>query len=93
MYAVLAQLEPIDWYGHKLNRVEWKDMITAVLKKQRTMPGIEGGFVVLGEHTRSMSTREVWDIVEYAYAFGISKGIVFVEPIEHLDPPPPRGKK
>ncbi|MFA5380025.1 MAG: recombination protein NinB [Dehalococcoidia bacterium] len=86
MWAVLTQLEPIDWYGFKLNKEEWKDMITAVLKRQRTVPGLEGGFVVLGEHTRNMPAREIWDIIEYAYSLGASKCIQFVEPIEDIQP-------
>lgn len=84
MWAVLTQLEPIDWYGFRLPKEEWKDVITASLKRQKIVPGIDGGFVVCGQHTSTMPSREIWDVIEAAYALGASKGIRFVEPIEDI---------
>ena len=79
MWSVLTQLCPIDWYGQKLSKDDWHDVITAGLKRSRIVPGIEGGFVVLGASTREMSTQEMSDVIEYALWFGNSKGIRFVE--------------
>ena len=45
----------VDWYGKKLTNEEWKDVLTASLKRERVVPGINGGFVVLGQHTSKMS--------------------------------------
>lgn len=85
MWVVLAQLEPIDWYGYKLSKDEWKDMITAVLKRQKVVPGIEGGFVVVGEKTREKSAQEIRDIIDYACAFAASKGIT-IKMLEDIEP-------
>jgi hypothetical protein len=84
MWAVLTQLEPIEWYGNRLTKEEWKDVITASLKRQKIVPGIDGGFVVCGLHTRDMPSGEIWDVIDTAYALGSERGIRFIEPIESL---------
>ena len=85
MWAVLAQLEPIDWHGFSLSRYEWKDMLTGSLKALKSVPNMEGnGFVVCGQSTRDMPSKDIWDIIEAAYALGTSKGIRFIEPKEDL---------
>ena len=38
----------VDWYGERLSKEEWKDVLTAGLKKQKVVPGVDGGFVVVG---------------------------------------------
>lgn len=84
MWAVLTQLEPIDWYGNHLTKEEWKDVITASLKRQKIVPGIDGGFVVCGLHTREMPSSDIWDVIDTAYALGSERGIRFIEPLEDL---------
>lgn len=79
MWSVLSQLCPIDWYGNRLSKEEWKWVITAGLKKTKSVPGIEGGFVILGQSTKDMSDKEMSDVIEYALWFGNSRGIRFVE--------------
>lgn len=80
MWAMLTELEPLDWYGNKLRKEEWKDVLTASLKTQRAVPGIDGGFVVLGAHTSTMSKADLSDLMELIAAFGAERGIVFKEP-------------
>lgn len=75
MWCVLKQMEVIDWYGQTLTSEEWKVVITAKLKRQRAVPGIDRGFVVLGEQTRNMSGSEINDIIDVACALAGSKGI------------------
>jgi hypothetical protein len=70
----------VEWYGQKLIPEEWKDVLTAGLKKQRAVPGIDGGFVILGAHTSLMSTRDLSELVELAYAFGAEHGVKWSEP-------------
>ena len=41
----------VEWYGNKLTPDEWKDVFTAALRKEKVVPGINGGFVVLGQRT------------------------------------------
>ena len=79
MWALLIQLEPLDWYGNHLTSNEWKDVITASIKRQRVVPGIDGGFVVCGSSTSKMSIKDMNEVIEATLAFGITKGITFKE--------------
>ena len=81
MWAMLADLSrQVEWYGQQLTSEEWKDVLTAALKKQKAVPGIDGGFVVIGARTRNMTIREMSDLVELMYAFGSEKDVQWSEP-------------
>lgn len=82
LWAMLAEVSRIDWHGHKLTSEEWKDVFTAALKRQKVVPGIDGGFVVLGTRTSRMGKREFAELIELIYAFGAQNGVVFKESIE-----------
>lgn len=68
-----AQLEDIsrqvDWYGQRLSKEEWKDVFSAALKRQKVVPGLDGGFVVCGQRTSKMGKREMSDLLELMNAF------------------------
>lgn len=70
----------VEWYGQKLTDNEWKDVFTAALRKQRAVPGLEGGFVVLGAHTSEMSKGELSELIELMYAFGADHDVEWSEP-------------
>ena len=71
MWAMLTDIsKQVEWYGEKLSPENWKDMVTAALKRQKVVPGIEGGFVALGKSTSKMSIKEMIDVIDFAYAFG-----------------------
>lgn len=75
-WAILDDIsEQVEWYGQRLTSDEWKDVLTAGLKKQRAVPGIDGGFVVIGAHTSQMSAEEFSDLIELARAFGSERGV------------------
>lgn len=57
-------------------------MLTASLKQQQVVPGIDGGFVVLGTSTRRMSKPEMNELIELIYAFGIEHGVKFSDAYE-----------
>lgn len=67
----------VEWYGQKLTEDEWKDVFTAGLRKQKAVPGIDGGFVMVGSRTSKMSKAEFSDLVELIYAFGAQQGVKF----------------
>lgn len=69
----------VDWYGSKLTDEEWKDILTAALKKEKVVPGINGGFVVLGQRTSKMSKKDFSELLELTLAFGAEKGVLFDE--------------
>lgn len=81
MWAMLTDVsKQVDWYGRKLTPEEWKHVFTAALKKQDVVPGIDGGFVVLGLSTSQMSIREMIDLMELMGAFGAQNGVRFSAP-------------
>ena len=57
-------------------------MITASLKQQKVVPGIDGGFVVCGDHTSRMTIPEMNDVIELAYSVGSQHGIRFIDRFE-----------
>lgn len=78
MWATLTDIsKQVDWYGQKLSPEDWKHVLSASLKKQRAVPGIDGGFVVLGQSTSQMSIKEMSDMIELATAFGAERGVRF----------------
>ena len=74
----------VDWYGNKLTADEWKDVFSAAMKKQKVVPGLEGGFVVCGQSTSRMGKREFSDLVELIYAFGAERGVAFSGQAERI---------
>jgi hypothetical protein len=80
MWAVLTDIsKQVVWYGRKLAPEDWKHILSASLKKQDVVPGIDGGFVVLGLSTSKMSVREMCDLIELAHAFGTQQGVRWSE--------------
>ena len=78
MWAMLSEIShQVDWYGRKLTSEEWKHVFTAALNKQDVVPGIDGGFVVLGKSTSQMTKAEMSELQELMEAFGADKGVRF----------------
>lgn len=70
----------IDWYGHQLTSEDWKDVFTAALRRQRAVPGIDGGFVALGMRTSKMEKKAFSELIELIYAFGCERNVTWSEP-------------
>ncbi len=71
LWAMLNEVsKQVDWYGNKLSDEDWKHVFTAALKKQKVVPGLDGGFVVCGSSTRAMSTKDIAELIELIQAFG-----------------------
>jgi hypothetical protein len=76
MWSCLGDIaKQVDWHGQRLDEEAWKDMATAALKRQRVVPGIDGGFVVLGERTSKMTIAEMVELVDFLHAFGDGRGV------------------
>lgn len=70
MWAMLHEIsEQVEWHGQHLTDQEWKDVFTAALKRQKVVPGLDGGFVVLGTSTRRMTRQEMSELMELMAAF------------------------
>lgn len=67
------------WYGEALTSDEWKQMLTASLRKQKTIPGTDGGFVVVGMSTSKMDKETFSMLIEVIYAFGSNHGVKWSE--------------
>lgn len=81
MWATLADIaEQVVWYGQKLAPVEWKDVLMASLKRQKAVPGIDGGFVVVGGRTSELSVKEMGELLELAEAFAAQQGVKLTAP-------------
>jgi hypothetical protein len=78
MWAMLTEVSAqVDWYGERLTPDDWKTVFTAALRKERVVPGINGGFVVLGQRTSDMSKDELSDLMELISAFASARGVKF----------------
>ena len=78
MWAMLTDIsEQVDWHGQKLSPENWKDVFTAALKRQQVVPGLDGGFVVLGTSTSRMTVAEMGDLMELMMAFGSQQAVQF----------------
>jgi len=86
MWAMLTDVSrQVVWYGRKLTPEDWKHVFTASLTKQEVVPGIDGGFVVLGKSTSQMTKAEMSELQELMQAFGAQHGVKFTAP-EYIDP-------
>ena len=80
LWATLGEIaNQVEWYGEKLTADDWKHILSASLRKQRAVPGIDGGFVVLGLSTSKMDKAEMSELLELAMAFGSQQGVHFAE--------------
>lgn len=78
LWAMLRDIsEQVNWHGNTLTDEEWKDVFTAALKRQRVVPGLDGGFVVCGQRTSKMTKAEMSELQTLMEAFGAQQGVKF----------------
>lgn len=79
LWARLTDIaEQVEWYGQKLSAEDWKDIMSASLRKARVVPGLDAGsFVPLGMRTSDMTKEEMSDLLELIAAFGAERGVIF----------------
>lgn len=76
MWSLLGDISrQVEWHDHKLSKKDWKWIFTAAIRRQRMVPGIDGGMVYLGEPTSGMSKQEMADMIDMIYAFGAERGV------------------
>lgn len=80
MWVLLTAIsEQTDWFGERLTPEEWKDLLTAFVRKQRVVPGINGGMVLLGSRTSKMTKAEMTELLDAINWFMDEKGVVVDE--------------
>tara|TARA_R110000868_G_scaffold383849_1_gene651152 strand:- start:368 stop:766 length:399 start_codon:yes stop_codon:yes gene_type:complete len=76
MWAALTDIsKQVEWHGRFLTAENWKDVLSAALVKADVVPGIDGGFVVLGQRTSKMNKEQFGELVDLIYAFGSQNGV------------------
>lgn len=82
MWAMLTDLhQQVIWYGERLSAEDWKDVLTASLRKSRVVPTIDGdGLVPLGLHTHDMSDDEMSALLALIDAFGAEQRVRWKAP-------------
>lgn len=79
LWAMLRDIsEQVNWHGNTLTDEEWKDVFTASLKRQKVVPGLDGGFVVCGQRTSKMTKAEMCELQELMEAFVAQQGVRFM---------------
>ena len=80
MWAALGDLsKQVIWYERKLTPENWKDVLSAALVRADIVPGIDGGFVVLGQRTSKMTKEQFGELIDLIYAFGSNHGVHWSE--------------
>ena len=78
LWAILTDVaQQVEWYGKKLEKEDWKEVFSAAWKQQDVVPGINGGFVVMGVRTSKMTKPEFGELIEIIYAFGAEKSVMW----------------
>ena len=68
----------VDWHGLNLSKGDFRHMFVAAYRKeQRVVPGIDGGFVVLGASSRKLNVAECSDVIELINAFGVEHNVIW----------------
>lgn len=86
LWAMLGDISrqvqwPVNGVMQRLDAEDWKSLMTAAARQEvRMAAGIDGGVVMLGVSTKRMTVRELGDVIECMYAFGVEKNIVWSEP-------------
>ena len=81
LWAMLADVaSQVVWHGQKMSSEDFKHIFSAALKRTRVCPGIDGGFVVLGQSTSQMTRAEMSEMQELIEAFGAEHGVRFTAP-------------
>lgn len=81
LWARLGEISRgVVWYGQKLSAEDWKDVMTASLRKARVVPGLDAGsFVPLGMRTSDMTKDEMTALLDLIDAFAAEQGVTFDE--------------
>ena len=87
LWSLLADIaEQVVWHGQKMQSEDWKHIFSASLKRTRVCPGIDGGFVVLGQSTSQMTRAEMSEMQELIEAFGAQHDVRFSAPEYESEP-------
>ena len=82
MWAMLRDIsKQVVWHGQKLSDEEWKHVFSAAMAQQKVVPGVNGGFVVMGQSTSKMTRAEMSEMQTLMEAFGAERDVMWSEPV------------
>lgn len=76
MREVSKQLE---WHGQKYSEQDWKFFFLHALRREKYMPGPDGGIIPIPQSSSRMNAREFSELIEVIYAFGAKHGVKFAD--------------
>jgi|694.fasta_scaffold15168_2 hypothetical protein len=76
MWAMLTEVSTqLAWHGQKLTPDDWKDLFMGALRKERLVPGINGGLTSIGMRTSDLTKEEMSDLIELIDVFAAEHGV------------------
>jgi hypothetical protein len=76
MWAMLTEIATqLAWHGQKLTPDDWKDLFMGALRKERLVPGINGGLTSIGMRTSDLTKEEMSDLIELIDVFAAEHGV------------------
>lgn len=81
MWAMLGDIsKQVEWHGHSLTQDEWKDVLSASLFEETTVPAVSGRkMVLLGKATSKFTVSQMTDMIEFMYMFGTQESVRWSE--------------
>lgn len=78
MWAMLRDISrQVEWHGRRLDEESWKHVFSAAVQQQDVVPGLNGGFVVLGVSTRKQTKGWFNDMFLVMESFAAERGVKF----------------
>ena len=81
LHAMLGEIaEQKQWNNERLSIEEWKRLFSAAVFREKMLPGLNGGIVIVPKFTRSMTKGEMSELIEFVYAWCAENEIELMEP-------------
>lgn len=72
--------EQVIWHGSKLTATDWKEIFSATLYGQKSVPNLDKtGFIILGRRTSKMSKKDFSELLDLITAFAVEHNVTFKE--------------
>jgi len=77
LWPLLTEIsEQKEWCGSYLTEDEWKDIFTATLYGQKSVPNLDKtGFIILGRRSSKMSKKDFSELLDLVCAFAANNGV------------------
>lgn len=73
----------VKWMG-LMTEKEWRQFFCGIIQGQKPVPTPEGGIIMIGGSSKDLNKEQMGDCIEYMYAFGSERNVVWSEPALQL---------